>query len=349
MMANFPWEMVFRHLIPHPRSLILMHMVDKGLAWRLRSDHAIWVQVFRRHIFRHTNLDRPVAQTRYPHLKLSKSSLTGIPVHTGLIRGDPTATDLPPTFDSDFTAYARKAFALMFGQRCGMCGCRWHHEPYWPLGMRVCKLCMAGNLMSSWELLDRYGTHYADISRLIGNGRVFYFFQEFGAKQDRLPPHSSTPADISNRRNMWVFWRPHLAKVIDLPALYTLQKQRKAAASLLSGVARRARVLALRRGIAGRDGERRWLSIDRLVMELYRDERRANLTVPWRNYRTDYPSIGGPDWAFVGSPGCKVCRHERFHRESRGALSTFMFRWEDSGPFTLPDEDPPEPYGMPRI
>jgi hypothetical protein len=349
MMANFPWEMVFHHLVSHPRSLILMQMVDKGLAWRLQSDHALWAQAFKKHIYRCSHLDRQVRQTRFPSLKLNKAGLLGIPVHTGAVRGDHDAQTLPEGFDVEFTNYTRKAFALMWGHRCGLCGCRWHHEPYWSLGMRVCKLCMANNLMTSWELLDRYGTHYADISNLIGRGRVFYFFQEFGAKQDSLPPHCALPSDHTNRRCMWVFWRPHLEKLIDLPALYRDQKVRKAAAAFLTGVMRRARIFCLRRGVevaekrkrseGGQEEEKRWrwLSVDRLVMELYRDERRSTALVPWRLSRTDFPSIGGADWAFQGQPSCKQSRHERRHKVCRGAFVNFMFRWEDSGPFTLPE------------
>lgn len=342
MMANFPWEMIFQHLITHPRSLILMQMVDKGLAWRLQSDHALWTQAFKRHIYRCSYLDRQVRQTRFPSLKLNKAGLLGVPVHTGAVRGDHDAGSLPPAFDTEFTSYTRKAFALMFGHRCGLCGCRWHHDPYWSLGMRVCKLCMSNNLMTSWELLDRYGTHYADISKLIGHGRVFYFFHEFGPKQDILPPHCALPSDHINRRCMWVFWRPHLEKLIDLPALYTSQKERKMAAAVLTGVMRRARVFGLRLGVETLENKaggkkRKWLSVDRLVMELYREERRSAALIPWRHSRTDFPSIGGGDWAFPGNPWCRQSRHEWRHKESRAAFTTFMFRWEDSGPFTLPE------------
>jgi hypothetical protein len=338
MMSNFPWETVFQHLLAHPRSLIMMQMVDKGLAWRLAKDHHLWNKIFRRHLYRCSHLDRQIKQTRFPSLKLGKAGLTGIPVHLGMIRGDPNSESLKPGFDEEFTAYVRVAFSLMHGPRCGLCGSRWHHEPYWSLGLRVCKLCMANNLITSWELLDRYGIHYADIATIFGFGRVFYYYQEFGAKQDRLPPHGALPSDLSHRRCMWVFWRPHLERLIDLPALYVEQKARKQAAAFLCGVMRRARALSLRRGVEKGPGGRRWYSIDKLVMELYRDERRSTSIIPWKNSRTDFPSIGGADWAFIGAPLCKKTRHEQRHGQPRAAFASFMFRWEDSGPFLRPQE-----------
>jgi hypothetical protein len=335
MMANFPWETVFRHLFPYPRSLILMQMVDKNLAGRLQNDHALWVLIFKRHLFRCVHTARQVHQTRYPALKLNKVGLTGIPMHTGPVKGDIGNYTFPDDFEAQFTAYARKAFALKFGHRCGLCGCRWHHEPFWSLGMRVCKLCMSNNLLTAWDLLDRYGTHYADITGLIGHGRVFYFYHEFGPKQDHLPPHGADRADLAHRRSMWVFWRPHLELSLDLPALYAAQKERKRAAAVLTAVARRARVTSLRRGLENTRGERRWYSTDKLLMELYRDERRRLALTPWRQCASDLASVGGAEWGFLGYPHCGKSRHEHLHGESRNVFSAFMFRWEDCGPLTL--------------
>ena len=341
MMANFPWEMVFQHLVARPLSLIMMQMVDKGLAWRLQNDHALWVQIFKKHLFRYmhrghcyTEVRSSLRQTRFPALKLMKAGLTGIPVYIGPVRGDPGAYTLPADFDAQFTAYARKALALKFGPRCGLCGCRWHHEPYWSLGMRVCKLCMANNLLTSWDLLVRYGTNYSDVTEVFGHGRVFYFYHEFGPKQDHLPPHGAAQADLAQRRSLWVFWRPHLEAALDLPALYAAQKERKRAGVVLSALARRARVTSLRRGLENTRGERRWYTTEKLLMELYRDERRSLALIPWGQCASSFGSVGGPEWGFIGHPKCNKSRHEHRHGEGRNVFSAFMFRWEDCGPIT---------------
>lgn len=334
MLANFPWEVIFRRLSRHPRSLILMQMVDKNLAQRLGSDHELWAMIFKRDLYSSHFATVQVRQTRFPNLKLFKAGLSGVPVHVGPMRGDPTERSLPEGFDGVFTKYMRQAYALQHGHRCGLCGCRWHHEPYWSLRMRVCRLCMAGNLVSSWELLDRYGVHYSDVARRVGGGRVFYFLQQFAAGQDRNPVHGAMPLDIQQRRHMWVFWRPHLEKVLDLPALYVAQPLRKEAGLRLCAVFRRARVWSLRCEY-GKQGACRHRSVDRMIMTLYREERLRQATLPWGCWRSEYPSVGGPDWAFSCRAHCGVSRQEHLWGESKHAVGQYMQRWEDSGPGTL--------------
>ena len=224
-----------RHLVKHARSLILMQMVDRNLRRTICSDDRLWRRVFKDQIYKASHLSQPVKQTRYPGLRLFKSSLTSVPVHMGPIRGDRDDHTLPAGFDEAFAAYVRKAFALQNGHRCGMCGSRWHHDPYWSLGMRVCRLCVAGNVVSNWELLDKYGLHFYDILRQIA-GKVFYFAQACAPKHDKLPPFSVRPVDLAFRQQIWCFWRPHLAQCFDLPALYAEQQRRRAAVQLLSGL-----------------------------------------------------------------------------------------------------------------
>ena len=64
---------------------------------------------------------------------------------------------LPPTFNDFFTSNVRRA------TRCSMCGCRYRHEPYWSLRMRVCRLCMEANTVSSEELCFKYWVDYSDL------------------------------------------------------------------------------------------------------------------------------------------------------------------------------------------
>jgi len=334
LVSNFPWEVVFRHLVEHPRSLILMQMVDKNLSRAIRADDALWRSVFRSHIFRSAYAAVEVKQTAFPGLRLYKSGLTGVPVHMGCIRGDPDEYKLAPGFDAVFTAYVRKAFALLFGQRCGLCGCRWHHEAYWSLGMRVCRLCVSGNVVSGWELLNTYGVHFYDIINEI-KGKVFYFMQQCGVAQDKTPAFRVRPVDLAQKLSVWVFWRPHLERCLDLPALYRQQKAKRAAALLLCAVVRRSRVLGLRRefGHYGRHGRR---SFDCLMMALYKEERRREGAASCS--RLDLPTFvpGGGDWAFNGSGRLGRSRHEHFHRESRYVLATSLFRYEDWGPVLGP-------------
>lgn len=330
LVAGFPWEVVFKHLCTHPRSLILLQMVDKNLAHAICTNHALWRSVFKRDVYRAAYATREVKQSRYPGLKLCKSGVTGVPVHMGPIRGDPDDHRLAPNFDAVFSAYVRKAFALMHGQRCGLCGCRWHHEAYWSLGMRVCRLCMAGNTVTNWELADKYGVHFFDVLRSLG-GKVFYFLAAAGVGQDRSHPFSVRRSDLVHRRHVWVFWRPHLETCLDLPALYREQQDRRAAALLLCAVVRRARVRGLRAEFAGRGRQSR-RTVDCLVMALYREERTR---LAWQSralWDSDSFCHGAGDWGFAGQPRCGVTRHQRMHGESKHTLATYLFRWEDNGP-----------------
>ena len=330
LVSNFPWEIVFRHLVGHPRSLILMQMVDKNLSHTIRSDEALWRSVFRSHVFRSAYASNEIKQARFPGLRLYKSGLTGVPVHMGILRGDPDDYKLPACFDAVFSAYVRKAFALLYGQRCGLCGCRWHHEPYWSLGMRLCRLCVSGNVVSGWELFNTYGVHFYDIINEI-KGKVFYFMQQCGVAQDKTPAFRVRSVDLSHKLSVWVFWRPHLQTCLDLPALYRQQQQRRVAALLLCAVVRRSRVLGLRRefGHYGKQGRR---SFDCLVMALYKEERRRELA--GETSRLGQPTFvpGGGDWAFGGSGRLGRSRHECFHGETKYMLASALFRWEDWGP-----------------
>lgn len=330
LVANFPWEIVFKHLMWHPRSLILMQMVDKNLSHAIRSNDALWRSVFRSHVYRTAHAVVEVRQIAYPGLRLYKCGVTGVAVHMGCIRGDPDDHALPFGFDAVFSAYVRKAFALLYGQRCGLCGCRWHHEPYWSLGMRVCRLCVSGNVVSGWELFDTYGVHFYDIIKQIG-GRVFYFMQQCGVGQDKTPAFRVRPIDLIQKMSVWVFWRPHLEKCLDLPALYKQQQAKRSAALLLCAVVRRSRVLGLRRefGYYGRHGRR---SFDCLMMALYKEERRREVAQDASRLSLSTYVPGGGDWAFNGTGRLGRSRHEHFHRESKYVLATALFRHEDWGP-----------------
>jgi hypothetical protein len=122
---DFPWEIVLSHLQHHARSLILLQMVDKNLNHILTTDHAFWLKKFKSTFFYKAFCVNLVEDPLYPALRLWKTHLHGIPMHCGAIRGDRDDASLPFGFDASFTSYVRRAFALMHGTCCGMCGCRY--------------------------------------------------------------------------------------------------------------------------------------------------------------------------------------------------------------------------------
>jgi hypothetical protein len=324
----FPWEIVFGILFRmSPRSLVLLQMVSRGVRTALLTEHTLWVRVFRRHVFTTTYNSSRVHSPEYPLLTLYKSGINGIPVHMGRIRTDPDGASLPPEFDQSFSDYTRKAFALTCVDRCGLCGCRHRHEAYWSLGMRVCQLCMAENTMSCWELVDKYGVHYYDIIRDI-TGKVFYFMMPASIAQSRMSFHTTLNFHVTHKRTLIMFWRPHLEKVLDLPALYQEQKRRRESAAVLCALLRRARVNTLRREHA----KRPLRSPDCLVLRLFNEERRR-ICVPyvskWAHPHMDCCRPGDGSWAFWENPRCGKSRHSHRHGESKEALASHIAKWED--------------------
>ena len=322
----FPWETVFEILL-RSRSLVLLQMVSKGVRTVLVAEHTLWVRVFRRHIFTSAYTSSKVHAPEFPHLTLYKHGLNGIPVHMGRIRTDPDGASLPPEFDKSFSAYTRKAFALVCVDRCGMCGCRHRHDVYWSLGMRVCKLCVEDNTVSSWELVSKYGVHYYDIIRDI-TGKVFYFFLPAVLSEQRMSFHAALGIHMTGKWNLLMFWRPHLERVLDLPALYQEQQRRRVAALLFCALLRRKRVNALRQEHA----KHPLRSPDCLVQRLFLEEKRracAPYVSKWANPHISNFKPGDRSWAFWEAPVCGKSRHQLRHGEPERALASHIAKWED--------------------
>ena len=290
---DFPWETVLSFLRDHKRSMILLQMVDRNLRGLIANDHGYWLKIFRWHLSNKAFCVQEVKDPLYPCLRLWKSGLHGVPVHMGVLRGDSDDAALGFGFDEAFTSYVRRAFAITYGTRCGMCGNRYRHEPYWSLRMRVCRLCVEANTVSSEELYHKYGVDYSDLLVQVV-GKVFVFQAANTGKDDRVGLHCMGIADLRNRAFTYLFWVPHLSKLIDLPSLCQQQTARKEAAAVLSGALRRRWILGQRQHFALQDKNR---AIDCLVLRLKRNERN-HLTQHNSRYFGPPFVVGGPYWAF---------------------------------------------------
>ena len=131
---------------------------------------------------------------------------------------------LTPDMRLQLARHSRKRACLQSTKRCGMCGARRHHYPFWGLGMRVCKLCLKQNLVSGSALYLDYGLDFTK-NRLLRSlaGSVFFFGLEKKAAhiRDYL---SHNPADFASPGmpgEHTFFWKPHLLKQMDLPACKT--------------------------------------------------------------------------------------------------------------------------------
>jgi hypothetical protein len=310
---DFPWEVVLRFLKDHARSLIILQMVDKNLNNLISIDNKLWLYIFNREIKNTAYCIRTIKDPIYPTMRLWKSHLHGLPVYLGPLRGDSDDACLGFAFDACFSSYVRRVYALKHGTKCGICGCRYRHEVYWSLRMRVCRLCMEGNTISGEALSRKYGVDYSDM--LINHkGKFFFYTGNVTGSDDRVSVNHMTSAELNVRNTTYMFWLPHLRTFLDLPALCQKQKDRRNAAVVLSNAVKR-RWTTFQRNIFGTKKSN--YSVDCLVIALYRNEKKR-FTHP---YGVTVP-VGGPSWSF---PDCttKYGRPNKFIARNGENLSFF--------------------------
>lgn len=316
---DFPWEVVLRFLKDHYRSLILLQMVDKNLNHLISTDNKLWLSIFNREIRHTAYCIRSIRDPIFPNLRLWKPHLTGLPVYTGPLRGDHDDSSLGSAFDACFSSYVRRVFALKFGTRCGLCGCRHRHEVYWSLRKRVCRLCMENNTISGEALSRKYGVDYSDML-LQHKGKFFFYTCSNPGSDDRVSLHGLNKAELHLKNPTYMFWLPHLKTFLDLPSLYKQQNERRQAAILLTIAVKRRWNLSQRHLFATAKINH---SIDCLLHSLYRNEKKR-LTSPFGVV----VSPGGPNWAFNAIKE----RSSKFtlrNKESVARLNRLMLDYED--------------------
>ena len=311
--ALFPWEVVVGHLSRHPRSLILMQMVNRPLRQLLASSHAFWQGVYKRNFFYKAYLTKQVRDPRFPQLKLWKNGPLELAYYIGPLHVDPgvPAVDLPPK--EVLTGYIRKWFALKHGTRCGLCGCRYRHDVHWSLGRRVCRLCIAGNVVGASELHGTYGLDYSLISKRVAR-RVWYFSEAPHPGEDKMPWTAVKAGDA--RAPQLLFWRPHLEAIFDLPACRREQARRRDAAGLLASVVRRSWLFRTRVWLE--QHARR--SIDCFLVRVNRNER-VRCLAPYASFKS---ATGGPHWAFP-----EAREHTRYMARTGESVVTLYRRMGD--------------------
>jgi hypothetical protein len=315
---DFPWEVVLRFLRDHPRSLILLQMVDKNLKNLISTDDGLWLSKFNKEIKNTAFCNRTVKDPLYPNLRLWKPHLHGLPVYMGPLRGDSDDSSLGFAFDASFSSYVRRVFALKHGTKCGMCGCRHRHELYWSLRMRVCRLCMEANSITGEALSRKYGVDYSDLL-CQHKGKFFFYSLSAAGMDDKMSLDSMARADLGVRYMTHLLWLPHLRTLLDFDALHKQQILRRLAAKLLSGLAKRQWVTSVRALFYPKK-----CSIDCLLLELYRNEKKRVFTP----YGLRNPP-GGHYWAF---PACHSRTGSKFgtrNNEPLARVHSLMGEYED--------------------
>lgn len=290
---DFPWEVVLRFVKGHARSIILLQMVDKNLKNLIQTDHKFWLETYRKEISSHAFAVRSVKDPIYPNLRLWKPHLTGLPVYAGGLKGDPDDHKLIPGFEAMFSSYVRRVYALKYGTRCGMCGCRYRHEPYWSLRMRVCRLCMENNTISGELLCRKYGVDFSDIIAS-HHGKFFFYSCSVTFAEDRVSMHGMAECDVTRKGSTYLFWLPHLRQFLDFPALYQKQQEKKRAAEALGSIVKRRFIQEKQHLYFTRKSH---YSIDCLMVVLYRNDKKR-ITHPYGSGTFG----GGPAWLFPEHP-----------------------------------------------
>jgi hypothetical protein len=319
---EFPWEVIVSYLknsVSGIQALVRLQMVDKNLRQVLRSNRSLWRDIFKTHVYMRqmTLLVGVVKDWRYPLLHLHYSPKHSVPVHAGLIPGDDFYSDTDER-NEQFCNYVRKAVALKFGKRCGMCGARHRHDIVWGLGMRVCKLCVAANSISAVSLFYDYGIHFMDFIRnhysnvfyfelnTHENGNILSYYDMPGFKDSGL---------LSNYKGtMKMVWLPHLRQCMNLQETRESHAERKHAAQYLTSLVRRRYLLNFRERMA----RRKRPSIDGILIFLNMNEKKR-LIHPYGKYSSANEcwerNVLGSRYAFVTSWSfrCRIMKKHGCH------------------------------------
>lgn len=154
----------------------------------------------------------------------------------------------------------RKVTVLRCVPCCGLCGSVRHStKPFWCLGMRVCRHCVQANLVSSLALYERFWVTFnrplqwhRNFVDAVTYMNVFYFSTRLTPLQ-RMEFSCDRLDFPGGARTVWFFWRPHLARVLNMEKLEREGHDKHAAASAIRAHARRALILRALRGTRGRD------------------------------------------------------------------------------------------------
>lgn len=124
------------------KSLLLLSMVNKFLHSHIKDSHDIW-----RTMYSSWEAKRPrsMLAVTIPNAFSYHPWPSGRPK-----RDDWRDHEMEPGERAVFNQYARKVMVLAHIKRCGICGtAQGNPQPYWSLGMSVCRFCWWDNTVSN--------------------------------------------------------------------------------------------------------------------------------------------------------------------------------------------------------
>lgn len=155
-----------------------------------------------------------VMDTRYPPVvwQIRRSSW---PFVGGVISAD---NPLSPAEVDTFAQHMIQVYRLSFSPCCGICRSKFKLQSVWGLGMRVCNSCFKDNLVSGAVLFHEYGINFNNLVPKLA-GKVYCFHSTFKPRaMSQFLSYNPIDFEAANAQSLVFFWKPHLAKVVDLEA-----------------------------------------------------------------------------------------------------------------------------------
>jgi len=242
--AHVPREvfaLLARGLQDSPRSLLRLSVVctcSRDVVLKESAD--VWYEVLKKNqnayfqtvLMRsacHPSIVRGIPMRPYPNFK----DVEGYHMHTRqppvvwfLHRSAWPSMDGLVTADKPLTAAEIETFAqhairtvrVQNSPCCGVCRGRVRLHPVWGLGMQVCHACLKDNLVSGAALFYDYGLNFnALATRLAGWVYCFHFPFKRNLMSQYIT-YNPVDFDLANAQSLVFFWKPHLARVLDLDA-----------------------------------------------------------------------------------------------------------------------------------
>jgi len=215
-------------------SVIKLSMVNRGFRAYIRTHWTTWMGLYQRwtrKYFHYCSVQNLPNFTRRPMPQWLQQELSNKHVR-------PERTD-------QLLGFLRRVLVLHHATCCGMCGSTRHKVvPYWSLGMALCSFCVQDNLVTDVQLYERYFVSFSRQLALDMGGNTFFFWMATTPQQrtaltiDRI----AYPSPTMQTANFY-FWKPHLARHLDLPRLASEARPKAAAATIIRAHVRRSLIL----------------------------------------------------------------------------------------------------------
>jgi hypothetical protein len=239
---------------------IKLSMVNKSFHAMINSDTPLWRSMFFDSVMRWQHMSWTTNYSNTASLQCSKYKRRFHLEDRSPERLN-SPTDVAPS------SFYKKAVQVSHMRTCGLCGTKKNHvKPTWVLGMQICLPCAQANLASHQVLWEDYGLSlyepapaFAKTQRLLAVESEVHtapvvtwlpmrvWFLKSATTKHARRIFTNEPRDFTQKiLQTPFFWKPHLARYLDMSALQVWAQEKKTAAKLLTAVLKRNFAVAIR-------------------------------------------------------------------------------------------------------